>query len=151
MLFSVPNSVWWLIIAVILGIIEASTLGLVTIWFAIGALFAMIASLIGIPFFYQVIVFIIVSTLLLYFTKPIIKNFLKVKTVKTNADKAIGEKGIVIEKIDTINSTGQVKVRGQVWTARSSDGQDIDVDEIIEVQEISGVKLIVKRFSNENK
>lgn len=145
MQFGTMHSVMWLIIAVILGIIEASTLSLVTIWFAIGALFAMIAALIGIPLKYQIVIFIITSGVLLYFTKPIVKNILKVRVKRTNADMAIGEKGIVIEKIDPRNSTGQVKVRGQVWSARSIDEQYIAEDEMIEVEEISGVKLVVKR------
>ncbi len=145
MLNNIPHPVLWLVIAVVLGIIEALTLSLMTIWFAIGALFAIIAAMFGIPFFYQVVVFIVTSSVLLYFTKPIIKKFLKVKNVKTNADKVVGEKGVVIEKIDSGNGTGQVKVGGQVWSAKSIDGQAIAVDEMIEVQEISGVKLIVKR------
>lgn len=144
----IPYSVLWLILAILLGIIEASTLGLFTIWFAIGAVFAMFAAMLGAPLIVQMLVFIAISGVLLFFTKPIIKKFLYVKKEKTNADKVIGEKGIVIEKIDYKNSTGQVKVKGQVWTARANNEDDIEENEIVEVKEISGVKLIVKRVPN---
>lgn len=141
----IPYSAIWLAIAVILGIIEASTFNLMTIWFAAGALFAMIAALIGIPVYYQVVVFIVISGLLLYFTKPFIKKFLKIKPERTNADRVIGETGVVIEKINSRNGTGKVKVGGQIWSARSPDEAEIAVDEIVRIQDISGVKLIVKK------
>ena len=96
MLNEIPLSFLWLILAVILIIIEASTQNLITIWFAIGALFAVFAALIKIPLYFQLVVFVIVSAILLYFTKPIVNRFLKVKKERTNADKIIGEKGIVI-------------------------------------------------------
>ncbi len=141
--------VFWLVAAVVLGIIEALTLGIVTLWFAIGALFAMVAAMIGLSFLYQMIVFIISSAVLLYFTRPIAKNYLKLRTVRTNADSLVGKTGIVLEKIDNMKSAGQVKVQGQVWSARSSDGSDIAEEEKVEIVEISGVKLIVKRLDHE--
>ncbi|HEY9058971.1 MAG TPA: NfeD family protein [Pseudobacteroides sp.] len=147
----IPLPVLWLIIAVVLGVIEASSLNLITLWFAIGAVAAMISALFGIPFIYQVVIFVIVSALMLYFTKPLIKKFLYVRKEKTNADRIIGDKGIVVEKIDPVNSTGQVKIRGQIWTARSTDDKIIELDELVEVQEISGVKLFVKKSSDINK
>lgn len=148
MFSEIPYSVFWLVIAVVLGIIEAATLGLVTIWFAIGALFAMVFAMVGLPLSVQLIVFIISSSILLYFTKPILKKYLKVKLQKTNADRAVGEIGIVIEEIDPVLGKGQVKVRGQIWSARTVDNQGIAVDEKVEVQEISGVKLIVKKVED---
>jgi membrane protein implicated in regulation of membrane protease activity len=146
----IPYPVLWLVVAVILGIVEALTVGIITIWFAIGALFAMILALLGLPFYIQVISFIVVSSVLLYFTKPIVKDFLKVKAQRTNADKVLDEEGIVIERIDQNHGLGQVKVRGQVWSARSFDGQDVEEGETVEIQEISGVKLIVKRKTDNN-
>lgn len=138
-------SIMWLILAIVLVGIEAATLGIFTIWFAIGALAALIISLTGLPFLYQVIAFIITSGVLLYFTRPIVKNFLVKKTHRTNSNRLIGEKGVVIEKIDVVLGKGQVKIFGQIWSARSFDNESIDVDEMVEVQEISGVKLIVKK------
>lgn len=139
----IPYSVWWLVIAIILGVIEAVTFGIFTIWFAIGAIFAMIAAALGLGLYIQIIVFLVSSGVLLYFTRPILRNYFKVRTERTNADRLIGEKGVVIEKIDTLNGTGQVKVNGQVWSARSADNHDIQVNEKVEVLNITGVKLIV--------
>ena len=141
----VSYAVMWLVLAIVLAGIEAATLGLFTIWFAVGALVALIVSLTGLPFIYQLIAFIITSGVLLYFTRPIVKNFLVKKTQRTNSDRMLGEKGIVIERIDPVLGKGQVKVLGQIWSAKSSDGESIAVDEMVEVQEISGVKLIVKK------
>ncbi len=135
----------WLILAIILACVEAATLGIVTIWFAIGALAGLIVSLTGLPFIYQFIAFLVTSGVLLYFTRPIVKKYLVKKTQRTNSDRLIGEKGIVIEKIDPVMGKGQVKVLGQIWSARPSDNESIDVDEMVEVKEISGVKLIVKK------
>ncbi len=140
--------VLWLIIVVVLGIIEAASFNLITIWFALGAVVAMICSYFDIPFIYQVVIFIISSALLLYFTKPIVKNYLNVRREKTNADRIIGEKGIVVEKIDPVNGTGQVKIGGQIWTARSVNNEVIELNELVNIEEISGVKVFVKKASN---
>lgn len=146
MLYGISHAVIWLAAAIVLGIVEALTLGLVTLWFAVGALFALFAALAGLSFMVQVIVFIVSSGVLLYFTRPIARNYLKLKSERTNADRVLGETGIIIEKINVENGTGQVKVLGQVWSARSFDNQDIPVDTKVEIKEISGVKLIVKRM-----
>jgi len=140
--------VLWLIIVVVLGIIEAASFNLITIWFALGAVVAMICSYFDIPFIYQVVIFIISSALLLYFTKPIVKNYLNVRREKTNADRISGEKGIVVEKIDPVNGTGQVKIGGQIWTARSVNNEVIELNELVNIEEISGVKVFVKKASN---
>jgi membrane protein implicated in regulation of membrane protease activity len=144
MFSGIPYSIFWLIVAVLLAVVEAFTLGIATIWFAIGALLAMFVALLGLPFIYQVSAFIILSAVLLYFTRPIVKKYLKIRTESTNADRLIGKTGIVIEKIDSIQGIGQVKILGQIWSARSADN-DIIVGERVEVQEIAGVRLIVKR------
>jgi membrane protein implicated in regulation of membrane protease activity len=138
-------SVLWLIAAVILAIIEAATLGLVTLWFAIGAIFALAADLMGLSIQLQVIIFILSSGILVYFTRPLAKKYLKTRTVRTNADRLIGTTGIVIEKIQNVQGTGQVKISGQEWTARSFNDEDIPEGEKVEIIEISGVKLLVKR------
>ncbi|MCX7709176.1 MAG: NfeD family protein [Clostridia bacterium] len=142
----ISYAVLWLVVAIVLGAVEAVTLGLVTLWFALGAILAMLAALAGFSFLSQIIAFIVSSAILLYFTRPIARNYLKLKSERTNADRVIGETGVVIEKIDVTNGSGQVKVLGQVWSARSVDSQDIPVDTKIQVKEISGVKLLVKRI-----
>ncbi len=146
MLNGTTYAIMWLAAAILLAGIEAATMGIVTIWFAIGALAALIVSLTGLSFLYQVIAFIITSGVLLYFTRPLVRKFLVKKTHRTNSDRLIGEKGVVIEKIDNVSGKGQVKVLGQIWSARSSGGETVEVDEMVTVEEISGVRLIVKKI-----
>jgi membrane protein implicated in regulation of membrane protease activity len=141
----ISYTILWLILFLVLACIEAATLGLVTIWFAIGALCGFFGALAGISLIWQVILFIISSTVLLIFTRPVAAKYLNTRIKPTNADRLVGEKGVVIEAIDTVNGKGQVRVLGQVWSARSADGSDIGIDMKVEVQGISGVKLIVRK------
>ena len=134
----------WLIIAVASGVIEAATLGITTIWFVFGALVAWGLYEINAPFVLQLVAFIVVSGTLLYFTKPLVKKYLKVGTQRTNADSLIGEVGIVIEDIDTLKSEGQVEIRGQIWSAKTRGQVLIGKDTKVEVLLIEGVKLVVR-------
>lgn len=133
----------WIAIAVIFVIIEGFTLGLTTIWFALGSLIAMLAAMIGVGIVGQVLIFLIASGVLVYFTRPIAKKYLKIGSTKTNVDSIVGLIGIVTKKIESFN-TGQVKVAGQIWTAKSHDDQEIDVGNQVEIIKVEGVKLIVK-------
>lgn len=130
-------------LAVLFAIIEAATLGLATIWFAIGALIGLFASLLNLSPWMQVILFLVSSTILLYYTRPIAKKYLKLGSQKTNVDSMIGREGIVTKVIGKYN-TGQVKVWGQVWTAVSKDSEEIFEDTPIIVEAVEGVKLIVR-------
>lgn len=132
--------------AVILIIIEGVTLGLTTIWFAIGALIAMISAMLHLPFIGQIFVFLISSLVLLYFTRSVAKEYLKIGKTKTNVDSLIGELGIVIKDILPFN-TGQVKVKGQIWTAKALGDDEIMENERIEVVDVEGVKLIVRKVN----
>jgi len=132
--------------AVILIIIEGVTLGLTTIWFAIGALIAMISAMLHLPFIGQIFVFLISSSVLLYFTRSVAKEYLKIGKTKTNVDSLIGELGIVIKDILPFN-TGQVKVKGQIWTAKALGDDEIMENEKIEVVDVEGVKLIVRKVN----
>jgi len=136
----------WLIIMVVLIIIECLTLGLTTIWFAGGSLVAWIAALLNAPVIVQVILFLIVSIVLLVFTRPIaLKHFNKDRT-KTNAEALVGEQAVVTEDINNLMATGTVSLNGQEWTARTSDDNIvIKKGEIVTVLSIAGVKLIVER------
>ena len=139
------NEAIWLIIAVVLGVIEASTSTLVTIWFALAALIVA-----GIAIFVENIwvlfaIFIIISAVLVVITRPLTKRFLNKKTVATNADRIILAKGIVTEKIDLIQNTGQVRVLGQIWSAKAVDGEPIEVDAIVMIKALEGVKVVVER------
>ena len=135
----------WLTIAVISGIVEAVTMGLTTIWFVFGALAAWVLYEFNAPFIVQVIAFIGVTAVLLYFTKPLVIKYLKVGKTRTNADSLIGEIGLVTEDIDTIKAKGQLEIRGQIWSAKTRDEDLIPKDTVVEILAIEGVKLVVKR------
>lgn len=144
-MFGIDMPIIWLAITVVLAIVEGLTLGLTVIWFAFGALAAAIAAYMGANILIQLIVFIIMSAACVYFTRPIVKKFLKVGGVATNSDRTIGKSGHVIEAIDNENGVGQVKIGGLVWTARSEDGALIEVGARVLVNSIEGVKAIVIR------
>ena len=133
----------WIGLAVFLAVVEMSTNQLVSIWFVLGAVVSAITAIFTGNILIQVIVFIVVSAVCLVATRPFIKKITKTKKVSTNADNLIGQIGIVTIEIDNLSTQGQVKVNGQIWTARSKDGNIIPINEKVEVLEISGVKLIV--------
>ena len=133
----------WIALAVIFGVVEAATAQIVTIWFAAGSIGALIANVTGADTTVQLIVFVKVSILTLIIARPYLKKFTKTEMQRTNADMYIGESAIVLEEINNTQGTGQVKVRGSVWTARSQDSAVIPVGENVLVERIEGVKLIV--------
>ncbi len=139
----------WTVLVIGLAIVEGLTFGLTTIWFAIGALVALLAAFIGFNVYIQVGLFCIVSTGLLIFTRPITMKYLKVGSTKTNVDSLIGKRGIVEKTIDPFE-VGQVKVNGQIWTAKALNDEHCDVHDEIEVISIEGVKLIVRRIEKED-
>lgn len=133
----------WAVAIVGFAVMEGVTVQLVSIWFVIGSVAGLIAAFCGVPFYLQVIISIVVSVLALIITRPLVKKKITAKVQPTNADRYIGMEGTVIEDIDNLNAVGQVKVSGQVWTARSSSDEIIKKDTIIVVDKIDGVKLIV--------
>lgn len=136
---------FWLTVAVIMAVIEGITPALVTIWFMFGALAAMVLSIFVQSFAVQFAVFAGVSAVLLIFTRPLVKKiFRKTKTVYTNADRIIGQEGVVTEEISNLENKGQITVLGQVWSAKSQDGSIIPSDKTVTVCSIHGVKAIVK-------
>ncbi len=134
----------WIIAAVVFGVIEAATVALVTVWFAVGAVAAAIAAQLGLDIIWQIGVFVIVSGVLLCFTRPVFKKLMVKKTQRTNADRFIGMEALVISPIDEIENKGQVKISGSVWSALSSDGSEIPEGTRVKVLEIKGVKLVVE-------
>ena len=138
----------WVIAIIAFGIFEGVTAQLVSIWFVIGSVGALIATACGAPIWLQVVIFFAVSLIVLFAVRPIIKRQMKERTEKTNADRCIGKDAIVLEAIDNLLPTGQVKADGKVWTARSSDGSNIPVGTIVTVDKIDGVKLMVSRKPN---
>ena len=134
----------WLVLLAICLLIEASTLGLVTIWFGGGALVAFLIALFTDNVAVQVIVFLLVSVLLLIFTRPIAARYINARRTKTNVDSLIGQQGRVTEQIDNFKETGVVHLNGLEWTARSEQDEIIEAGEAVVVKKISGVKLIVE-------
>lgn len=136
----------WLIIAGFCFVIEMITVGFLIFWFGIGALLTMLISfLIPNNILLQFAIFVISSTLLIFLTKPFVEKFTKNdKKVATNAYSIIGKKGIVTQSIDPTQGVGQIKVAGEVWSAKTVDGSTIEKDTQIEITEIEGVKAIVK-------
>lgn len=140
------EAIVWLAIVIVLIIIEIATLGLTTIWFAGGALAACIAALFHADLLVQVILFLVVSLILLFFTRPVAARYLNNSRTKTNVDSLIGTQGLVLETVDNLKEQGQVRLGGMEWTARTeTDGEVIPANTAVEVVRIDGVKAIVKR------
>ncbi len=138
-------TIMWLVLLVVLVVIELVTMGLTTIWFAGGALAAALVSIPGTPLFVQVIVFLVVSALLLYFTRPIAVKYFNKDRIRTNTESLIGRQAIVISEINNIEGTGQVNTGGMEWTARSSyNNVVLPVGMVVTILGIDGVKLIVE-------
>ena len=132
----------WFIAFIILLIIELATVNLVTIWFAIGAVAAIISTIFTDSIVIQSIVFGVVSLLSLLITKPLIKKFKGFEVEATNSDRVIGKIGEVTKKI-TSNKYGEVKIFGNIWTATSE--EELEAGQKVKVLSIDGVKLIVKK------
>ena len=136
----------WLGVIVLAIIAEASTVNLISIWFVPSACIAMILALCNVSLWIQLAVFFTTFLLLMIFIKPLCKKWLGVKPVATNADTLIGLDAVVSEPINNLEAKGQVKVRGQVWSARSADETAAYTEgEIVRVIRIEGVKLICEK------
>ena len=140
----------WVILLVIFVVIEVLTMGLTTLWFAGGALAAAIMAVFNMPSYVQIATFIVVSLVLIFFTRPIAVRYFNTDRVKTNAESIVGKKAIVTGAIDNIKASGQVTVNGMEWSARSiSDELVIPEGAIVNIGAISGVKLIVEERKEE--
>ncbi len=136
-------AVIWLVLLVMFIMAEASTVAVVSMWFALGALTAMIASLLGAQLWLQVVLFLVVSCGLLCALRPLVKKFFTPKLSRTNVDSVIGTKGIVTAEINNTMSCGQVKLGAMEWTARSTSGSPIKAGTQVVVDRVEGVKLFV--------
>lgn len=137
-------SIVWLVVLAILLVIEFLTLGLTTVWFAGGALIAFLVSLAGGPLWLQILLFIVISVVLLLFTRPLAVKYLNKNVQKTNVDSIPGQKGIVTVTIDNLKAEGQVTIRGMEWSARAKDDNIIEKGKVVRVISVEGVKLIVE-------
>jgi membrane protein implicated in regulation of membrane protease activity len=149
--FQVSMNFVWFCAMVALLIVEALVPGLVSIWFALGALAALISSMLGAPIWLQIVWFFLVSIVSLVLTRPLAKRYVNARAVRTNADMAIGQDCVVTEPIDNVRGTGAVSVGGKIWTARmvSPDGH-AEKGAVLRAVRIEGVKLIVEEIC-ENK
>jgi len=133
----------WLLIAVTFAVIEAMTLGIVSIWFAIGALVAMLVAFLVDSFIIQLLVFLAVSLILVATTRKVAMDKLKIGRTKTNIDELIGKEAVVIKDIQPYMA-GEVKLDGKIWRAVSESKRVYQVDEIVVVLRIEGVTIITK-------
>ena len=136
----------WLAVIVVMAIVEACTVQIISIWFVVGGIAALISTAFTDSAFIQLIIFVLATALSLILTRPFVKRLLRFKKEDTNAGRYIGKNGIVIEEINNELGIGQVNVSGSIWTAKSIDGSIIPKDSKVFVEEIKGVKLIVKQI-----
>ena len=139
----------WVALTIIFAVIEVFTLGLTTIWFALAALVTVFLSFLPIPLKFQVLIFLVISAVLLFFTRPVAIKKFKTGRVKTNVDSLAGQHVLVTKQIREFER-GEVKLNGQFWSARSDDGSTLDEGTKCEVLRIEGVQAIVRPLENKN-
>ena len=137
------SAIVWLILMVILILMEAATVSLVSIWFAGGALTAILVSVLGGKLWLQVAVFFVVSVGLLILLRPVLRKHFNPKLQKTNVDAVIDATGMVTAEINNVMATGTVKIGSMEWTARSTSGDEIPAGTLVKVDRIEGVKVFV--------
>lgn len=146
MILGISTAVFWLIAMVALLAVEAAVPGLISIWFAIGALAALISAMFHAPIWLQVVWFVVVSILSLILTRPFVKKYVNSRTTPTNADMGIGKDAVVVEEIDNLHGKGAVLIDGKTWTARMEmEDQRALPGETVRILRIEGVKMIVER------
>jgi len=133
----------WVALTVILAVIEAFTLGLTTIWFALAALVMVFLSFLPIPLVFQILIFLAISAVLLFYTRPVAIKKFKIGKVKTNVDGLVGKHALVTKHIGEFDN-GEVKLNGQIWSARSENGSELSEGTKCEVVRIEGVHAIVR-------
>ena len=139
-----PMATLWLVLMILFLVAEGATAAVTTIWFAAGALAAMLAAVFGGEIWLQAVLFIAVSVGLLLALRPFLKKYISPKTVRTNVDSVPGSQGVVLVRIDNLAGTGTVKLGGMEWTARSENGECIEAGTVVKVNKIEGVKVLVE-------
>lgn len=137
-------STMWLILCGFFMFVEILTTGFLIFWLGVGAFIAFIAASLGFHFAIQMFLFVVTSTILIIFMKPILNKFIKINNNPTNKDALIGKEAIVVAKFDNITNKGQVKLEGEVWTAILDSKDTLEVGQKVKVDKIDGVKLVVK-------
>lgn len=139
------NLPWfWLSMVIIFTVIEVFTAGLTTIWFAIGSVPMIFLSYLPIPFLYQVLLMLVISIVLLIFTRPFAVKKLNANKEKTNVEALIGKSALVTKKITKFEK-GEVKIDGKIWTAKSVSDEDLEEGTECLLQNIEGVTAIVSK------
>lgn len=141
----------WLALLIIFAIAEAATVGLTSVWFAIGSLGALICALLGGNIWLQIGIFIVLSVVCLVALRPLAKKYLNNRVEPTNADRVIGQEAQVTQAIDNIQGSGAVTIGGITWTARSEHDTPIPAGTMVRVLRIEGVKVIVEKSKEEVK
>lgn len=139
------ETIIWLVIFIVMLGIEIATLGLTTIWFAGGALVSTLVAAIGLPLYVQIPVFLVVSVVLLLFTRPIAQKYFNKERIKTNAESLVGQTAVVTESINNLKGMGKAVINGQEWTARSvDDSAELQKETQATIVAIEGVKLVLR-------
>ena len=137
------DKIVWLILMIVFIMVETAAVTLVSIWFGVGALAALIGALLGAELWLQIVLFFAVSILALASLRPILRKYFVPKLTPTNVDSVIGATGLVTADIDNVTAQGQVKLGGMEWTARSTSGAPIKKGALILVDKVEGVKVFV--------
>lgn len=139
----------WLVLLIIFAVAEAATVGLTSVWFAIGSLGALVCALLGGNIWLQLGIFIVLSVVCLVALRPLAQKYLNTRVEPTNADRVIGQEAQVTQDIDNIQGTGAVTIGGITWTARSEHDTPIPAGTMVRVLRIEGVKVIVEKSKEE--
>lgn len=142
-------AVIWLALFILFLVIEIITVGLTSIWLAGGALAALLLYALGADIIWQIVAFIVVTCILLVFTRPLAVKYMNSNRTKTNYEGVIGKVIRISETVDNMEQTGKASVNGQEWTIRSEDDTILEAGSIAKVVNISGVKLIVKKYEED--
>ena len=137
------TDILWLAAFIFFLAVEAGTVSLTSVWFAVGSLAAMIISLLNGQLWLQITVFLTVSVILLLCLRPLVRKYVTPRIVRTNVDSVLEQQGIVTSQVDNLNAQGEVTINGMTWTARSTDGQPIPEGTVVRVDRIEGVKAFV--------
>lgn len=145
----VEQIIFWLVLLIVLLGIEMATMGLTTIWFAGGAVVAILAALLHAPMIVQIVLFFLVALVLIIFTRPVAVRYFNRDRIRTNVESIVGKQAIVTEEIDNLQEKGKATVNGQEWTARSIvAGKKIQAGAVVTIVSVSGVKLMVRESGN---
>lgn len=137
-------TIFWLAAVIVFAVVEAATVGLASIWFAVGGVAALLASLLSPSIGLQIGVFAVVSVLSMAVVRPLAKKYMTPTIQPTNADRILGREGVVIEEIDNLRAKGRISVLGGEWAARNEEDAPLSVGTKVTILRIEGVKVYVR-------